>query len=155
MDFTLKRSEAPQDFSQDLIFLLNTGFSPSRFAGGGGGRPEIYRSALGLNNTIPGSLIMYLPHTRPKDNCLAIIWLQNHILRHVLEIYTRIYEEVKIGICMNLKDHRVALKTQTDTPDVSKLQNCTYFAHNFMLGFDVINSMALLRMDELYMVSFR
>ncbi|KAL0311189.1 UNVERIFIED_CONTAM: Pre-rRNA-processing protein PNO1 [Sesamum angustifolium] len=48
----------------------------------------------------------------------------------------------------------VELKTQSDTPDVSNLQKCANFLHAFMLGFDVIDAVALLRMDELYVESF-
>ncbi|CAA0805970.1 RNA-binding KH domain-containing protein [Striga hermonthica] len=71
-----------------------------------------------------------------------------------LEIYTPIYEEMKIDIRMNLKARRVELKTRRDTPDVSNLQKCADFVHAFMLGFDVIDAVALLRMDELYVESF-
>ncbi|KAG6385757.1 hypothetical protein SASPL_154638 [Salvia splendens] len=71
-----------------------------------------------------------------------------------LEIYTPIYDEMKIDIRMNLKARRVELKTRRDTPDVSNLQKCADFVHAFMLGFDVIDAVALLRMDELYVESF-
>ncbi|KAK6162027.1 hypothetical protein DH2020_001868 [Rehmannia glutinosa] len=71
-----------------------------------------------------------------------------------LEIYTPIYEEMKIDIRMNLKARRVELKTRADTPDVSNLQKCADFVHAFMLGFDIIDVVALFRMDELYIESF-
>ncbi|KAL3621756.1 hypothetical protein CASFOL_034416 [Castilleja foliolosa] len=71
-----------------------------------------------------------------------------------LEIYTPIYEEMKINIRMNLKARRVELKTRPDTPDVSNLQKCADFVHAFTLGFDVIDAVALLRMDELFVESF-
>ncbi|KAL8532393.1 hypothetical protein ACS0TY_008839 [Phlomoides rotata] len=71
-----------------------------------------------------------------------------------LEIYTPIYDDMKIDIRMNLKARRVELKTQSETPDVSNLQKCADFVHAFTLGFDVIDAVALLRMDELYVESF-
>ncbi|KAL6523641.1 hypothetical protein OROGR_017244 [Orobanche gracilis] len=71
-----------------------------------------------------------------------------------LEIYTLIYEEMKIDIRMNLKVRRIELKTRPDTPDVSNLQKCADFAHAFMLGFDIIDAVSLLRLDELYVESF-
>ncbi|CAI9753217.1 unnamed protein product [Fraxinus pennsylvanica] len=71
-----------------------------------------------------------------------------------MEIYTPIYEHMKIDIRMNLKARRVELKTRQDTPDVSNLQKCADFVHAFMLGFDVIDAVALLRLDELYVESF-
>nr|XP_023901100.1 RNA-binding protein pno1-like [Quercus suber] len=71
-----------------------------------------------------------------------------------MEIYTPVYEQMKIDIRMNLKARRVELKTRTDTPDISNLQKCADFVHAFMLGFDVIDAIALLRLDELYVESF-
>ncbi|KAF8409799.1 hypothetical protein HHK36_005878 [Tetracentron sinense] len=71
-----------------------------------------------------------------------------------MEIYTPIYEQMKIDIRMNLKARKVELKTRSDTPDVSNLQKCADFVHAFMLGFDLIDAVALLRMDELYVDSF-
>lgn len=71
-----------------------------------------------------------------------------------MEIYTPVYEQMKIDIRMNLKARKVELKTRADTPDVSNLQKCADFVHAFMLGFDVLDAIALLRMDELYVDSF-
>ncbi|KAJ6980525.1 hypothetical protein NC653_028353 [Populus alba x Populus x berolinensis] len=71
-----------------------------------------------------------------------------------MEIYTPIYEQMKVDVRMNLKARKVELKTRSDTPDVSNLQKCADFVHAFMLGFDVIDAIALLRLDELYVESF-
>lgn len=71
-----------------------------------------------------------------------------------MDMYTPIYEQMKIDIRMNLKARRVEFKTRPDTPDVSNLQKCADFVHAFMLGFDVIDAIALLRLDELYVESF-
>ncbi|GFS31710.1 RNA-binding KH domain-containing protein [Actinidia rufa] len=49
---------------------------------------------------------------------------------------------------------KVELKTRPDTPDISSLQKCADFVHAFMLGFDVVDAIALLRIDELYVESF-
>ncbi|KAM3373898.1 RNA-binding protein PNO1 [Capsicum chinense] len=71
-----------------------------------------------------------------------------------MEIYTPVFEQMKIDIRMNLKKRRVELKTRSDTPDISNLQRCADFVHAFMLGFDVCDAVALLRLDELYVDSF-
>ncbi|MCE0482485.1 hypothetical protein HAX54_041282 [Datura stramonium] len=71
-----------------------------------------------------------------------------------MEIYNPIYEQMKIDVRMNLKKRRVELKTRHDTPDISNLQKCADFVHAFMLGFDVCDAVALLRLDELYVDSF-
>jgi RNA-binding protein PNO1 len=49
---------------------------------------------------------------------------------------------------------RVELKTRQDTPDVSNLQKCADFVHAFILGFDIADAVALLRLDDLYVDSF-
>ncbi|XP_010905190.1 uncharacterized protein [Elaeis guineensis] len=74
--------------------------------------------------------------------------------RNWMEIYTPVYEQMKIDIRMNLKARRVELKTRSDTPDVSNLQKCADFVHAFMLGFDIADAIALLRLDDLYVDSF-
>ncbi|BAF10664.1 uncharacterized protein [Oryza sativa Japonica Group] len=71
-----------------------------------------------------------------------------------MDIYTPVYEHMKIDIRMNLKARRVELKTRQDTPDVSNLQKCADFVHAFMLGFDIADAVALLRLDDLYVDSF-
>ncbi|KAK1386709.1 KH domain-containing protein [Heracleum sosnowskyi] len=71
-----------------------------------------------------------------------------------MEIYTPVYEQMKVDIRMNLKGRKVELKTRSDTPDISNLQKSADFVHAFMLGFDVIDAVALLRLDELYVESF-
>ncbi|KAK4751988.1 hypothetical protein SAY87_020786 [Trapa incisa] len=71
-----------------------------------------------------------------------------------IDIYTPVYEQMKIDIRMNLKARKVELKTRSDTPDVGNLQKCADFVQAFMLGFDVVDAVALLRLDELYVESF-
>ncbi|KAJ6806763.1 putative RNA-binding protein pno1 [Iris pallida] len=74
--------------------------------------------------------------------------------KHWMEIYTPVYEHMKVDIRMNLKARKVELKTRSDTPDVSNLQKCADFVHAFMLGFDIADAVALLRLDDLYVDSF-
>ncbi|CAN6216392.1 unnamed protein product [Urochloa humidicola] len=71
-----------------------------------------------------------------------------------MEIYTPVYEHMKVDIRMNIKARRVELKTRKDTPDVSNLQKCADFVHAFILGFDIADAVALLRLDDLYVDSF-
>ncbi|KAL0417008.1 UNVERIFIED_CONTAM: RNA-binding protein PNO1 [Sesamum latifolium] len=76
--------------------------------------------------------------------------------KYWLAIYTPIYEEMKIDVRTYVKDRRrrVELKTRSETPDISNFQKCADFVHAFMLGFDVIDAVALLRVEELYVESF-
>ncbi|XLR35628.1 hypothetical protein S83_063528, partial [Arachis hypogaea] len=78
----------------------------------------------------------------------------NPLKKALLDIYTPIYEQMKIDIRMNLKARKVELKMRPDTPDISNLQKCADFVHAFMIGFDVLDAIALLHLDELYVESF-
>ncbi|CAN1240932.1 RNA-binding protein pno1 [Linum perenne] len=69
-------------------------------------------------------------------------------------IYTPVYDQMKVDVRMNLKARKVELKTRSKTPDISNLQKSADFVQAFMLGFDVIDAVALLRMDELYVDYF-
>ncbi|KAK1285622.1 hypothetical protein QJS10_CPB20g01794 [Acorus calamus] len=46
-----------------------------------------------------------------------------------MEIYTPVYEQMKVDIRMNLKSRKVEMKTRPDTPDVGNLQKCADFVH--------------------------
>eukprot|EP00850_Spirogloea_muscicola_P018887 SM000178S03452 [mRNA] locus=s178:9383:10607:- [translate_table: standard] len=100
--------------------------------------------------------------------------------QHWMDIYAPVYERMKIDIRMNLKvqllplpqfkshlivsesprgrrvaqSRKVELKTRKDTEDASALQKCADFVHAFVLGFDVTDAIALLRLDDLYVESF-
>ncbi|KAL4336326.1 hypothetical protein GQ457_07G012320 [Hibiscus cannabinus] len=74
--------------------------------------------------------------------------------KYWMDIYTPIYQQMKVDIRMNLKARKVELKTRAETPDISNLQKCADFVQAFMLGFDVPDAIALLRLDELYVESF-
>ncbi|KAL9245075.1 hypothetical protein vseg_018769 [Gypsophila vaccaria] len=71
-----------------------------------------------------------------------------------LDIYTPIYEQMKIDVRMNLKARKVELKTRKDTPEVSNLQKSADFVHAFMLGFDIVDAILLMRADEFYVDTF-
>ncbi|GAB2235258.1 hypothetical protein Droror1_Dr00025679 [Drosera rotundifolia] len=70
-----------------------------------------------------------------------------------LDIYNPIYNEMKIVIRMNMKSRKVELKTKPEIPGISNLQKCADFVQAFMLGFDIPDAIALLRLDELSLVS--
>lgn len=74
--------------------------------------------------------------------------------KYWMDIYTPVYDQMKIDIRMNLKARKVELKTRQETPEVGNLQKCADFVHAFMLGFDIPDAISLLRMDELYVESF-
>lgn len=73
---------------------------------------------------------------------------------HWMELYTPITEQMKIDVRMNLKNRKVELKTRRDTEDISALQKSADFVSAFVLGFEISDAIALLRLDDLYVESF-
>ena len=49
---------------------------------------------------------------------------------------------------------QVELKSTKETSDPSALQKCADFVHAFVLGFEVQDALALLRLDDLYIECF-
>lgn len=54
----------------------------------------------------------------------------------------------------NTKTRNVEIKTSKDTEDMSNLQKAADFVKAFILGFEVDDALALLRLDDLYLDSF-
>eukprot|EP00879_Flechtneria_rotunda_P001924 GHRR01002097.1.p1 GENE.GHRR01002097.1~~GHRR01002097.1.p1 ORF type:complete len:224 (+),score=52.29 GHRR01002097.1:408-1079(+) len=71
-----------------------------------------------------------------------------------MQLYQPITENLKLDMRMNLKTKKVEIKTtpQTTSPDV--LQKAADFVHAFILGFEVRDAVALLRLDDLYVECF-
>jgi hypothetical protein len=61
-----------------------------------------------------------------------------------------IVEHMKLMIRMNTKTRAVELKTSPHTADIGALQKGEDFVRAFMLGFDLADAIALLRLDDLY-----
>lgn len=63
-------------------------------------------------------------------------------------------EHLKLQIRMNTKGRAVEIKTSPYTSDVGALQKAEDFVKSFMLGFDLADAIALLRLDDLYVETF-
>ncbi|CAM9400275.1 unnamed protein product [Ectocarpus fasciculatus] len=71
-------------------------------------------------------------------------------------IVTPTVEHMKLQISrFNRKTRNVELKSSTHTEDASALQKTADFVQAFMLGFEVQDAVALLRLDDLYVDSFQ
>merc|ERR1719498_389112 len=55
---------------------------------------------------------------------------------------------------MNVRARQVEIKTCEETEEVGALQKAADFIRAFMLGFEIQDAIALLRLDELYLDSF-
>jgi RNA-binding protein PNO1 len=71
-----------------------------------------------------------------------------------LPLYTPVTENLKLDMRMNLKTRKVEIKTTPDTPEVGNLQRAADFIHAFILGFEIQDAIALLRLDDLYIECF-
>ena len=73
---------------------------------------------------------------------------------HWMALYEPVTKQMKIDVRMNLKSKKVELKTTERTEDESALQKSADFVQAFLLGFDVQDAVALLRLDDLYLECF-
>eukprot|EP01122_Echinamoeba_exundans_P006926 TRINITY_DN2033_c0_g1_i1.p2 TRINITY_DN2033_c0_g1~~TRINITY_DN2033_c0_g1_i1.p2 ORF type:complete len:151 (-),score=30.42 TRINITY_DN2033_c0_g1_i1:172-624(-) len=61
---------------------------------------------------------------------------------------------MKLQIRMNTRSRNVELRTCPDTEDIGALAKAAEFVRAFVLGFEVNDALALLRLDDLYVDTF-
>ncbi|XP_077352033.1 RNA-binding protein PNO1 [Festucalex cinctus] len=71
-----------------------------------------------------------------------------------LKIFTPIVENLQLQVRFNLKTRNVEIKTCKDTQDIASLTKAADFVKAFILGFQVEDALALVRLDELFLESF-
>jgi len=72
-----------------------------------------------------------------------------------MKIYKPVVEQMKLQIRMNTTTRKVELKTSPYTEDISALQKGADFVQAFLLGFEVDDALAILRLDDLYVETFQ
>ncbi|KAH3669555.1 hypothetical protein WICMUC_004977 [Wickerhamomyces mucosus] len=70
------------------------------------------------------------------------------------KIYPPLVDHLHLQVRMNLKTKTVELRTHSKTNDPGALQKGADFIKAFTLGFDIDDSIALLRLDDLYIETF-
>eukprot|EP00566_Odontella_aurita_P037471 CAMPEP_0113537472 /NCGR_PEP_ID=MMETSP0015_2-20120614/6846_1 /TAXON_ID=2838 /ORGANISM="Odontella" /LENGTH=281 /DNA_ID=CAMNT_0000436973 /DNA_START=143 /DNA_END=989 /DNA_ORIENTATION=- /assembly_acc=CAM_ASM_000160 len=70
-------------------------------------------------------------------------------------ILTPLVEYLRLQVRFNTKTRSVEMKTSSHTADAGALQKGADFVSAFMLGFEVQDAVALLRLDDLYLESFQ
>ncbi|XP_037072391.1 RNA-binding protein pno1-like isoform X1 [Pollicipes pollicipes] len=71
-----------------------------------------------------------------------------------MKIFTPVVEQLNLQIRFNLKIRNVEIRTCKETTDVSHLQKAADFVRAFILGFEVDDALALLRLDDIFIDSF-
>lgn len=69
-------------------------------------------------------------------------------------IVKTIVERLKLQIRMNTKKKCVEIKSCAETPDKLNIQRAADFIKAFVLGFNLNDAIAMLRLDDLYLESF-
>lgn len=72
-----------------------------------------------------------------------------------LKIFAPIVEHLKLQIRFNNRTKTVEIRPSPSTEDISVLQKAADFVRAFVLGFDVDDALALLRLDQLFLESFQ
>ncbi|MEE6474506.1 hypothetical protein FKM82_010405 [Ascaphus truei] len=71
-----------------------------------------------------------------------------------MKIFTPIVEHLQLQVRFNLKTRNVEIKTCKETTDVGALTKAADFVKAFILGFQVEDALALVRLDDLFLESF-
>ena len=69
-------------------------------------------------------------------------------------IVKALVEHMKVQVKMNTKKKCVEMRTSETTTDISAIQKSEEFLRAFMCGFDLQDSLAMLRLEDLYCETF-
>jgi len=72
-----------------------------------------------------------------------------------MRIYTPIVEHLKLDVRMNPRNRSVEIKTSQHTEDIDTLQKAADFVRAYLLGFEVADAVALLRVEDLFVDTFQ
>lgn len=108
------------------------------------------------------NVVLAVPEKKAKSNDHGIETRKIQVPKHRmvplkenwLKIFNPVVEHLKLQIRFNLKTKKVEIRTSKDTQDISNLQKAADFVQAFILGFEVDDAVAMLRLDDLFLDSF-
>jgi len=100
-------------------------------------------SAEALDDTVDGSRKIPVPNNRYTP-----------LKQNWEKLYTPIVEHLKLQVRFNVKSRNVEIRTCEETKNIGSLQKAADFVRAFILGFDVSDALALVRLDDLFLESF-
>jgi len=71
-----------------------------------------------------------------------------------LKIFTPVVEHLQLQMRFNLKTRNVEIRCSPESPNPTNLQKAADFVRAFVLGFEVEDALALLRLDNLFIETF-
>lgn len=71
-----------------------------------------------------------------------------------MKIFTPVVDQLLLQIRYNVRSKQVEIRLGPETKDPSNLQKGADFVRAFVLGFEVEDALALLRLDDLFVESF-
>lgn len=71
-----------------------------------------------------------------------------------MKIFTPVVDQLLLQIRYNVRSKQVEIRLGPETKDPSNLQKGADFVRAFILGFEVEDALALLRLDDLFVESF-
>merc|ERR1712106_48877 len=118
-------------------------------------------STMDIEKEEGASALPYFPPAKKEklvtEECRKIPVPQNRYTP-LKEAWTKIYEPIvehlKLQIRFNLKSRCVEIRTGKETEDPNSIQKASDFIQAFVYGFDVDDSLALLRLEDLYLETF-
>lgn len=72
-----------------------------------------------------------------------------------MKIFEPIVEHLKLQVRFNLETRTVEIKTCKETETIQNVQKAADFVRAFILGFEVDDALALVRLDDLFVDSFQ
>lgn len=110
-------------------------------------KPDKYRPRVSRSTKVDETVDMrkiFVPNTRLTP-----------LKQNWLKIFSPIVEHLKLQIRFNNRSKTVEIRPSPETENIAVLQKAADFVKAFVLGFDVDDALALLRLDQLFLESFQ